>query len=264
MYTMKAIAGTAALIGFSFATAFADDQGHTPDLYTDSSLDECEIHLSSSLTQDQFHKFSREIGLILSFKSLSSAEPMGKGKWDIGFDFAYTPIDDSDPSWNNTFTHPHDEHYLGDAISFPFVHARVGVTDRMDVGAYFTTNPSSNFAFLGLETKYAFMKERGRRPAGAVRATYATLLRVDDVQLNTFGMDFTFSKKWGRFTPYAGIFGNYTIVQEKAVAVDLEPERVWASSTMVGTEFRLGFLNLAAEYSFADVSTFSFKTGFNF
>jgi hypothetical protein len=261
---MKILIGVAVSFCLSFSIVSADDVGHTPDLHVDSGLEECEIHLSPLLTQGQFKKFSREVGLILSFKSLSSAESLGSGKWDIGVDFAYTPIDDSDPSWNNTFSHPDDEHYLGNSISFPFVHARLGVTDELDVGAYFTTNPTSNFAFLGLETKYAFMKESGRKPSAAVRATYATLLRVDDVQLNTFGLDFTFSKKWGRFTPYVGISGSYTIGQEKTDFLDLDTERVWASSNIIGTEFAIGFLKLAAEYNFADVSTFSFKTGFNF
>ena len=165
--------------------------------------------------------FSRDVGLILSLKSLASAESLGAGNVDIGFGISYTSIEDSDPSWNNTFSHHDSEHYLGNAISFPYVHAKVGVTDRMDVGAYFTTNPNSNFAFLGIETKYAFLDESGDAPAAAVRATYATLLRVDDVTLNTFGLDFTFSKKLGRFTPYAGIAESLTISKEDTDFLDL-------------------------------------------
>jgi len=242
------------------STAYADD------VYWNISPDvsECSIEVNPALTQSQFHTFTKQAGLIATFKSLSSAEPLGVGNFSFGLDLAYTPIDQHDPAWINTFTHPGEECPLGDAVSYPTIRARMGVLDNMDIGAYFTTAPEANYGFLAGEVKYALLRESAGLPAAAVRTSFVSLLGVDDMNMNVYSVDFSVSKRLGIFTPYLGIRETLAVGTETTSKVDLDRENVWTTQGIVGIDCSISRFNVAAEYNVGDVSTFSVATGIRF
>ncbi len=134
------------------------------ELHVNPAVEDCSIELDPSLTQGQFREFTRQLGLIASVKLLGPAEPLGTKTFDIGIEYSASPIDDSDPSWNNTFTHPDATHELGNTINVPRVYARIGVSDAIDAGVNFLNNSEANYGFVGGEVKYAFFLSGQKKP----------------------------------------------------------------------------------------------------
>ena len=237
---------------------------HAQELHVNHRFRECSIILDPSLTQDQFHKFTREAAQVLTFKLMSPAEPLGAKKFQVGIDYSSTPIDDADPAWNNTFSHPDEDHYLGDQITMPKLFARMGVSNRVDVGFYFTQNPNANYGFMGGEVKYALFMESEKPVAMALRTTYATLLGVEDLNFHLLGLDLSASKRIGRLAPYVGIGANLGRAMETTSKVNLHNETVLTPRGIVGTQLSLSFFTVTAEMDVAAVSTFSLRMGFKF
>ena len=234
------------------------------ELHVNDRFRECSIILDPSLTQSQFHKFTVEAAQVFTFKLMSPAEPLGARKFQVGIDYSSTRIDDADPAWNNTFSHPDEHHYLGDQIVMPKLFARMGMSDRVDVGFYFTKNPNANYGFIGGEIKYALFMDSKKPVAMAVRTTYATLLGVEDLNFHLVGLDLSASKRFGGLTPYFGIGANLGRAIETTSKVNLHSETVLTPRGIIGTQFSLSFINLTAEMEVAAVSTFSLRMGFNF
>ena len=159
----------AAFTLFLVSTSYAQDNGDDVYWHIDSSVKSCSMVIDPTLTQAQWGKFTEQVGAILTYKSLASAEPLGKMNFDIGIDNSYTPVDQHDPAWINTFTHPDADCPLGDAITYPTVRARMGVSDNTDVGVYWITAPDANYGMVGGELKHAFLQESGNLPAAAVK-----------------------------------------------------------------------------------------------
>jgi hypothetical protein len=237
---------------------------HAQELHVNHDIKSCSIELDPSLTQSQFHKFTREAAQVFTFKLMSPAEPLGAKKFQVGLDYSITSINDADPAWNNTFSHPHDTHYLGDQLAFPKLFARVGVTDRVDVGFYYTKNPDANYGFMGGEIKYALFAKSKKPVAMAIRTSYATLLGVEDLNYHLWGVDLSASKKIGRLTPYLGIGANLARAIETTSKVNLHNETVLTPRGIMGAQLSLSFFSLTAEMDVAAVSTFSLRTGFRF
>lgn len=236
----------------------------TSDVYwhLDSSVKTCSMVIDPSLTQAQWHTFTRQAGDMISLKSLSSAEPLGARNFAFDIDYAITPVDQHDPAWINTFTHPDASCPLGDQIKMPLIRARMGVSSRMDVGAFWTTAPQANYGLAGAELKYAFLQESARRPAAAVFGSYTVLTGVPDFNFSLYTMGLMASKRVSVFTPYLGARGNMAVATETTSKVDLQRENQFLPQGFIGTTYSVWKLGLAAEYNVADVNTFTFVIGF--
>ena len=103
--------------------------------HIDPDVSTCSMVIDPSLTQAQWEKFTRQVSAIATFKSLASAEPLGKRNFTVGITYSITPVDQRDPAWINTFTHPDADCPLGDQIKTPTLRARLGVSSTMDVAA---------------------------------------------------------------------------------------------------------------------------------
>ncbi len=253
------------LIIFLFAsTSYA--QGNGSDVYwrIDPNIKDCSMVIDPTLTQGQWNKFTKQVGAIITFKSLASAEPLGKMNFIVGIDYAYTPIDQHDLAWINTFTHPDEDCPLGDAITYPIIRARMGVSDNIDVGAYWTSAPEANYGMVGGELKYKFLQESEKLPAAAVRASVSLLTGVDDYNLNVYSVDLIASKKFGMLTPYVGIKESFAVGTETTSKVDLDKESILITQGYVGVAYSIWMLTIAAEYNVSYVNPFALVIGFNF
>jgi len=217
--------------------------------------------IDPSLTQAQWHEYIRQVSSIVTFKTLAPAEPLGRMNFTLGIDYSVTPIDQRDPAWINTFTHPDAGCPLGDQIKVPALRARLGVSKRVDVGAYWNTAPRANYGALGGEVKYTFLEEAARVPAAAVSMSVTTLTGVPDYNINVYGLGLAASKRVGRLTPYLGVREGLAIGTETTTKVALETERLGLTQGFVGATWSIWKLGLAAEYDLSVVNTFAFVIG---
>ncbi len=249
---------------FLFVSA-AHAQSDGSDVYwnIDPNVKTCSMVINSSLTQGQWHRFVNQAGAILSFKSLASAKTLGKMNFKVAVDDAFTPVDQHDLAWINTFAHPDEDCPLGDAITFPAIRASMGVTDNMDVGGYWTTAPGANYGMVGGEFKYAFLQESEKYPAAAVRTSVSLLTGVPDFNFNLYSIDLMASKKVAMVIPYVGLKESLVVGTETTSKVDLDRESLSLTQGYVGIAYSIWRLNVAAEYNVSSVNTFAFAFGFD-
>ncbi len=242
-------------------------QGH-PDveLNVNPDLGTCDFELSPNLNQQEWNRFTKEIGSIMYFKPMASAKPLGKMKFDITLDYSSTSIDQTSGAWNNTFYHPDSTHYLGERINLPGLHARMGLTDKIDIGIYYTSAApfGAPYSFLGGEVKYAFLNNTDNGWAAAVRGSFIHDLTIKDFNLSTIGVDGLVSKSFGNFTPYLGLVGTISHTREFSDRVDLANVTKYDTRALVGAEYKWKFINVGAEADFATLNTYSIKLGVSF
>ena len=251
------------------APAAAQDTHHHPHLHVNPRWEECSFQLHSSLTQDAWRQFTGEAGLVAYFRPLTDARPMGKGKFEVSLLQWQTGIDDHDAAWNDTFVHPDSTHYLfeGSGLKFPGFMARVGVTEKTDVGLYGTKNPNANYGFYGAMVQRALLGSQENDWGLAGRLSFVSLYGPEDLDFTVIGWDLVASRRspltrWASVSPYAGVSSYLTRSHETTTAVSLDDEYVGGSQTMVGATVQLSGLRLAVEYNKAKVNSVSMKVGF--
>jgi hypothetical protein len=231
--------------------------------HIDPSVNSCSMVIDPSLTQAQWHTFTRQAGAMVTFKSLAPAQTLGKMNFRVAIDYASSPVDQHDPAWINTFTHPDENCPLGDAIIIPTIRASMGVSDNIDIGGYWTAAPGANYGIVGGEFKYAFLSESEKSPAAAVRASVSILTGVPDFNMNIYSVDLMTSKKLAKFAPYVGLRQSLVIGTETTSKVNLNQERQTITQGFAGVAYTIWKLNLAAEYNISNVNTFAFVMGYN-
>lgn len=254
-----------AFIMFALVSA-SPAQTNNGDVYwrLDPSVKSCSMVIDPSLTQAQWKTFVQQVGPIVTFKSLASAEPLGKMNFNVAIDMGRSPVDQHNLAWINTFVHPDANCPLGDVISVPTIRARMGVSDRMDIGAYWTTAPDANYGMVGGEIKYRLEQESEELPAVAVGGTATILTGVPDFDVSVYSIDLIASKKIAMFSPYVGVRGNLISGTETTSKVSLKSERLFFAQGYAGVSSSLWIFSLAAEYNISYANTFAFAVGVNF
>lgn len=241
-------------------------QGDGTDVYwhTDPRVKTCSMVIDPSLTQAQWHSFTQQVGAVSSFKSLAPANTLGKWNFRVAIDYGSTPVDQHDPAWINTFTHPDADCPLGDAVAYPTIRAAMGVSDHMDVGGSWTVAPGANYGLISGECKYAFLQDSEHSPAAAIRASVSILTGVPDFDLNIYSVDALASKKIAMVTPYLGIRTSLAVGTETTSKVNLSRESVAIAQGYAGVVYSVWMLSLSAEYDISTVNTFALAIGANF
>ena len=240
----------------------------SPTLHLSNRWKECSFQLDAALTQSAWRQFTREAGLVVYFRPLSDARPMGKGKFEVSVLQWQTNIDDHDAAWNDTFVHPDAEHWLfeGPGLQFPGLTVRAGITDNVDVGIYATKNPNANYGVYGVQLQRALFRTTSDW-AAAARVSYSELYGPEDVDFRVYGADLVASKtitmkRWATLSPYAGVSTFLGTSHEKSAVVALEDEQQFGAQASVGATLQLSKARLAAEYNVARVPSISMKVGF--
>ena len=241
-----------------------------PTLHISNRWKECSFQLDAALTQSAWRQFTREAGLVIYFRPLTDARPMGRGNFEVSVLQAQTNIDDHDAAWNDTFVHPDAEHWLfeGPGLKFPGLTARVGVTGTTDLGLYITKNPNANYGVAGVQLQRAVFGNESEW-AGAVRGSFATLYGPEDVDFSVYGADFVASrtiavKRWATLSPYASVSAFVGASHEKSAVVALDDERTFGAQATLGAVMQLSKARLAAEYNVSKVPSISMKLGVGF
>src|SRR5262245_27515554 len=95
-----------------------------PTLHVGTEYEECYLDLHPELTAEEFRTFTAEGSSVVRFQQLAGAQTLGDGTWAVGLALSATPIDDSKGAWNNTFSHPTADHWLGDVQRIPRITVR--------------------------------------------------------------------------------------------------------------------------------------------
>jgi hypothetical protein len=258
------------LMAFAIALPLsqAAAQADHPHLHLTTRWKECSIQLDPSLTQQAWRQFTQEAGLVAYFRPVSDARPMGRGKFEVSMLQWDTGIDDHDAAWNDTFVHPDTAHWLfeGDGLKFPGLMVRAGVSQKTDVGVYFTKNPNANYGFYGAQVQRQLLGDPQGTWAASARLSGVRLYGPEDVDLTIGGFDLVASRRFSltsriSVSPYAGVSSYFSASHEKSRLVSLNNETVGESQAMVGASLQLSVARLGIEYNAAQVRTISMKVG---
>jgi hypothetical protein len=233
-------------------------------LHVNDRWKDCAFVISPSLTQAAWRQFVGELGQVSYFRPLASARPLRPRQFEVSALNWATGIDGADDAWNDTFSHPDAEHHLvdGPALEVPGLMARVGVTDRVDVGAYFTKNLSSNYGLMGAQAQYSLLDDVERNVAAAARVSVVRLFGPVDLSMSVYGADVVVSRDISVFSPYAGVSGYVARGVERTASVELRNEHVLGLQGTAGIAVRLSMLRIGVEATMAKVPGYSIRIGF--
>lgn len=261
--------GAASLLAIGRRAALAQDPNVT--LHVNPRWKSCAFQLDASLTQAAWHQFTQEAAPVTYFRSLTDARPMGAGNVEVSLLLWETGIDETTAAWNDTFVHPQADHWLTDGAPLPIpgLTVRGGITSKLDVGAYITTNPQSNYGLWGGQLQYNLVNDQRRQFATSARVSLVSLFGPEDLDLTVYGVDLVTSKtftlaNWVSVSPYAGGSTVLSRAHEKSAVVDLADESVLGLMGTVGAVVQLPVGRLAVEYTLASVNSLSFKVGAGF
>jgi hypothetical protein len=209
---------------------------------------------------------------VACFRPLTSASPMKPGRFEVSFLQWKTTIDETKGAWNNTFVHPHDEHYLigGPTLPFPGLTMRAGITDQLDAGVYWTMRPGANYGFMGAQLQYNFLNAVKHKVDVSSRLGFNALYGPQDMNFAVYAVDLLASKQinvfknWLSLSPYAGGSVYLASSHEKSDLVNLKDENQLGVQVMIGAVATIRNISIAAEYNLARVNTMSLRLGYNF
>jgi hypothetical protein len=233
-------------------------------LHTNDRWEECAFVIAPVLTQQAWRQFASEIGLVMYFRPLASAKPLGAKHVEIAIVQWSTRIDDATSAWNDTFSHPDSTHWLfdGDALPLPALMLRVGITDRIDVGTFFTQNVKANYGVVGGQVQYSLLNGASGRFDAAGRVSGGVLFGPDDLNATVLGADLVVSRDVAFLSPYAGVSGYLSRAQETTSKVNLEDESSIGARGTLGVVLSIRKLKVGAEYNVTKVTGYSFKVAF--
>ncbi len=255
-----------ALLTFPTLTFAHGESAEGPQLHVGDAYDSCYFDLHPELTQGQLQEFTREAAGIARFHQLDSARTLGRLNFDIALSMSWTPIDDSKGAWNNMFSHPDDEHWLGEVQSVPRLQARIGATDWLDFGIWGSADPNSNYGFVGVESKVALLRQMEGWPVDfALRPHATTLIGPSELRFWTASTDASVSRTFfGTLAPYVGVGGSMSVATETSDDVDLDTAVAFAPVAVAGLAVNWKFFSAGVEAEWSEVTTYSVRVGGRF
>jgi hypothetical protein len=220
-----------------------------PPLHVDAGVKDCSVEFAPELTQHAFHGFVREFGSVSAFKQAAPPTTLGQLHVAADIEDSFFVVDEKSDRWNDTFAHPDAHHELGANKNVPKLRVRVGVTSDLDMGVFFTANPNANYGWIGLDAKYALLKQGASMPVTlALRAAYTKTLFVSDMDMHALTLDVSAGRTfWDVVTPYVGLGSDAVLARETSDAVELDDEALVAAHALVGAEARYWHVALGAE-----------------
>lgn len=219
---------------------------------------ENDISLPGGFLQPSFDTLVDELGMAVAYNPFSPAEPLGITGFEIGASVSMVEIDQA--TWDQV---------VGDGSApsrfpVPRLMARKGLPFGFDVGATYTSVPSSDITIVGGELRKALLEGSMATPAVSVLGHFSNLNGVDDLDLSTYGVDLGISKGFAMLTPYAGV-GQVWYDGSESAGLGLEDREESETRSYVG--MRVSFfplMNLVAQADFANVNSYTLRLNLGF
>lgn len=210
-----------------------------------------------NLSQSEFRLLSEDAGAAFSYHPQTPTEPQGITGFDVGLSLTLSKLMNKD-AWAKASSESAPSY-----VAIPTLRANKGLPFGIDVGLMYAAVPGANISVLGGEARWAFIRGNAAAPAVGIRGTYTKVSGVDQLDLNTKGLDLSASKGFAVFTPYVGI-GRTWVSSEPHVA-GLTKEEFSLNKFFFGTSFTLFMLNMNAELDrTGEAMAFSLKAGLRF
>ena len=210
----------------------------------------------ATVIDSQFKNFAESLNAAQSHKALSRSKS-GALALDVGYEIATTKIE------RDSYLKSYTSKTSPNTLETPKLHVSTGYGKGFNAGAYYSSVPDSDIQIYGGELRYSLMPHhRSALPSLSVRGTYSQMTGMDDMYVTSTGLEFSVSKGFNAFTPYAGVGTTW---------VDGEYELNGYSSSLtqnkyfMGLQFDLGIFHLSAEAEQSGVeSTIRAKSGIRF
>ena len=205
--------------------------------------------------QPAFKTFSEDLGSALSYKPITPPTPLGITGFDIGLEVTSTKMRNLDIATGSSMTN----------LVVPKLHIYKGLPLNFDVGAFYSSVPTTNIKFYGGELRYAILEGGVALPAVGIRGAFTKLTGVSQLALTTKSLDVSVSKGFAIFTPYAGIGRVWVDSTPDTAATGLTEETFQQGKVFVGGNLNFGLVNFAMEYDkTGSAPSYSAKLGFRF
>lgn len=226
------------------------------------------INFTTAIGQSAFRSLSKEAGIALAYKNTAPPHPLGITGFDAGVEVSLVDVNDESTYWKDAFG--------GNAPSYlvlPRIRARKGLPFGIDVGAMYSNAGNTNIQLYGVEVAKSILDGTLATPALGVRATYTKLAGLDDIDLQTVGVDASIGKGILFLTPYVGAgmvwidskaTGN---LQRLATAAGspLAEEKIWQPRFFGGVEVKpFPFIRVLGEVEYALRPIYSLKAAVGF
>lgn len=202
-----------------------------------------------ALGQANFRLLSQDLGAALSYKALATGEPLGVTGFAIGLSLTGTDLQHPE-AWQGATTSAD----APDTLLVPKLQVSKGLPAGFDIGAFITSVPDTNIQLLGGELGYAIIDGSMALPSLSVRGTFSRLSGVDQLDLNTTGVELSISKGLAVFTPYAGV-GRIWTDSEPATSTGLTSESLQQNKYFLGANINFMLFNLSLEIDETDAVT---------
>src|SRR5437899_10411050 len=130
-----------------------------------------DIQLSGTLTREDFRSLTRQLGVAASYCPLAPAAPLGILGLDAGVEATSVKIAKNSSFWQRAFRDGNPPSYL----AIPRLHLQKGLPFDLDIGASYTSVPSTNISIIGGQLKWAILEGGAVLPAAAVRLSGTSL-----------------------------------------------------------------------------------------
>jgi hypothetical protein len=217
-----------------------------------------EIDRLQNIVQGEFRLLSEDLGAALSYHAQIPAEPLGVTGFDFGVGVTATKMQ------NSAILQRVTSDDADTTIYVPTLRLHKGLPAGFDIGLTYASVPGSNITYTGGELRYAILQGGVASPALAVRGSLTKLSGVDQLSLDTRGVDVSISKGFAFLTPYAGI-GRVWVESDPRGTGGLRTEKFSLTKVFVGLGMNFAVLNfnLQADKT-GDASSYSLKLGWRF
>ncbi len=211
-----------------------------------------------TLSQQQFRLLSEDLGGALSYRPQTPTEPLGFPGFDLGIGVTSVKLKNT-AIFQQASSETVDSTYL-----VPTLRASIGLPLGFDVGALYAEVPDTDIRYYGGEIRFAIVRGDAVTPAIGLRGSFTKMDGVDQLDLDTRGLDLSISKGFGFITPYAGLGKVWVESTPRGIPL-LQREDFSLNKVFAGVGFNLVVLNINLEADkTGDVRAYSLKLGLRF
>lgn len=216
-----------------------------------------------ALGQNTFKQLSEDVGSAIAYRAIAPGEPLGTTGFDLGIEVVATNMQFAD-DWVAAVSATADPDDAIDVLVMPRIHVHKGLPFGIDIGAFYVGSSNSNIDVTGAELRYAILEGSVATPAIGIRGTYSKLSGVDQLDMDTKGLELTISKGFTIFTPYASAGKVWvTSTPQDNAALVLDEEEIGMTRVAVGVNMNFGLVNFVIDADkTGETTSYALKLGF--
>lgn len=213
---------------------------------------------NNGFIQSEFDTLIEELGVAVAYNGVAPAESMGVTGFDVAV--AIAGIELNETVWNQVVS----DGSAPSTLPVPKLIVRKGLPFGVDIGLNYTSVPDSNVKIIGGEIRKSLIEGSTVSPAVSLSLHTSRLDGVDDLDVETYGVDLGVSKGFAMLTPYASI-GQLWVEGSENTPLNLRPYDDSMVRSHVGLKIAfMPVMSLTLQADFAETNSYIAKLGFDF